>query len=263
MKPWLGNPRLHFVVLGVLVFALDAQLNQHSPTSSLSISPDGRELIQAPETNDPKDWVEREVLYREALRLGLDEGDTIVRRRLIQKMEYMLEMTAGSEPYTREDIEAYYQAHKADYSRPAEYRFAQVYLDPNKHGDNLKAQAIRLRGELSTADVAYADAGRYGDAYAGRSLIHAANPDWIRAEFGQAFWAGLTEAPMGEWHGPLRSRYGWHLVRLEAIQPESMPQLGAVWNRVVLDFDKQRREQARQENLKRLRQRYKIIAPDG
>lgn len=259
----LGNPRLHFVLLGLLAFALDARFGGDT-TPLLSISPEGLEIIRVPPPDaldgalTPEDWVEQEMLYREARRLGLDRGDSIVRRRLVQKMDHMLQMIAGSDSYERSDVAAYYAARREAYRRPATYSFGQVYLDPRQRGDELEAQARTLREILNQRDVPAAEAGAHGDAYTGRSRWMTATPTQIREGFGAEFLAALEAAEPGRWIGPLRSKLGWHLLRVERVTPPHTPPLDAVWNRVVSDFDRARRAEAREAALEKIRQRYAV-----
>lgn len=270
MRRWLGNPRLHFVVLGLLVFAADGLLRGQGEAPTLSVSPDGREIIRVPErlpspgggSGDRERWAEQEVLYREALRLGFDRDDTIVRRRLVQKMQHMLEMTATSEPYARADIAAYFEAHRGAYRQPRAYDFAHVFIDPARR-DDPEAAARQLRRRLNAADVPAGAAGEYGDAFAGRSRFVGAESAWIRAELGEGFYSALERAARARWIGPVTSKYGEHLVHVTAFQPARVPSLDAVWEAVVRDFEHERREHAKQRLLEAMKARYRIVGlPD-
>jgi len=264
MRRWLGNPRVHFVLLGVLVFALDAAFNDERGTPTLNVSPDGRELVRVPENlpgtaTDARTWAEREVLYREARRMGFDEDDTIVRRRMVQKMRHLLEMTAAGQPYTREDVRAYFEARREDYRRPARYDLAHVYLDPGRHGGDLPSAAHRIRVRLNEADAPTAAAGDHGDTFVGRNTLHGVTAAEVRAQLGDAFWRSVHDLPAGRWHGPVESKYGQHLVRMEQVRSARTPALEAVWDQVVHDFERHRRETARQRLVEKMMERYRIV----
>jgi len=264
MRRWLGNPRVHFVLLGVLVFALDAAFNDQRGAPAVTVSPDGREVVRVPDSlpgtaTDARTWAEREVLYREALRMGFDRDDTIVRRRLVQKMRHLLEMTAAGQPYTREDVRAYFEAHRKDYRQPARYDLAHVYLDPGRHGGDLATAAHRIRVRLNEADAPTAAAGDHGDTFVGRNTMHGVTAAALRAEFGDTFWRAVRDLSGGDWHGPIESRYGQHLVRIELTQPARTPALDAVWDDVVHDFERHRREAARQRLVENMMERYRIV----
>ena len=168
-----------------------------------------------------------EVLYREALTLGLDRDDTIVRRRLRQKMEFVSDEAAALAQPTDNELADYLAAHPDAFRVEPRVTFAQVYLDPRRRAKTFAADAARLLGELNRA-------GARASAKLGDGLLllepryeNASRTDVARL-FGDAFGEALFQQPRGRWVGPIESGYGAHLVRVETIVPGGVATLGDV-----------------------------------
>ena len=165
-----------------------------------------------------ENFVREEVFYREALAMGLERGDPMVKRRMRMKLEMMLEDLSAQE-ITDDDLATYLRENPEKFSVEAQISFRQVYLNPDKRR-NLEADAKRLLAVLNsgTSHDTLGDATLLPDdlALSGRSDI--------AATFGERFAEELMTREPGEWTGPVYSAYGAHLVNvsehIEARQPD-------------------------------------------
>jgi hypothetical protein len=160
-----------------------------------------------------RDRVQEEVYYREALALGLDKDDLIIRRRLRQKMEFIsLDLDSPGEPSDAE-LQAYLTAHAATFAAEPRFSFRQVHLDPQRHGENLTREAERMLADLNQAG-AEANLASLGDSKMLEQEYDNASAREVGNVFGDKFATTLGSLSPGQWHGPVESGYGVHLVFL-------------------------------------------------
>ena len=254
MRRLLREPLLHFFLLGAALFVLHQAIPRAPSLASRAIVvSQGRiaslattfaRVWQRPPTDDEleglvRDYIREEVYYREAVAMGLDRDDSIVRRRLQQKLEFVSEGAASAEP-TEEELKAYLAAHADDFRTDRNVTFRQVYLSRQHHGDALAKDAAAALVELRKvgADV---DIGRFGDP----SLVEQAFKDVptseVSKQFGGVFSAKLLSLPVGGWQGPVESPYGLHLVIVDARSEGQLPSLDVVHGAVRRAWADQRR----------------------
>lgn len=263
---WLREPLLHFVVLGAAIFGLHAAVAPPPRDARILVTADfiaGLRDEHAARTGRPPTpeeeralvdrFVDEEVLYREAVALGLDRGDPIVRRRLAQKMAFVAEDGAAARDPSDAELEAYLAAHADRYRAPPRLSFRHVFLGRDRRGDPA-ADAQRLLPELTAG----AAPDTLGDPFLqGASFARRAPAD-IEAVFGKAFTDALLAAPARVWTGPITSSYGAHLVRVEDRVEGALPPLSAVRARVRADLRDERREAALRAMREKLRARYRV-----
>ena len=271
VRRWLRDPLLAFLLIGAAIFALERwwQGTQRDAAYTIVVTKAeaGRlgQLWRAQTGREPtrseldallEDHVREEILVREARRLRLDEGDVIVRRRLAQKLSFLTDDVAVLEPATEADLRRYFETNRSRYETPATVTFSHIYFSPEKradaHADAASALATLVAEDWRTS----------GDPFMlGRTYAHASLPR-LRKDFGDEFAQALVAMPAeGAWHGPLRSAYGTHLVRVDANTPASTPDYGAVQGRVAADFDAERRAKANREYFEQLRSQYTVELP--
>lgn len=184
-----------------------------------------------------QDYVREEVLYREAQKMNMDEGDYIIRQRLVEKVEFLLEnLAATSSPPTDAELQAWYQERLDDYRVDAVYDFTHIFFDARQGGiDAARARAEALLAESN--DFPAEQAEQHGDRfpflqnYAGRTR------DFVVNNFSAAFVDALDElAPAERWQGPLESRYGQHLVLLQGRTEPFTPPLQDIRAQVLADY---------------------------
>jgi hypothetical protein len=204
-------------------------------------------------------WVGDEILVREALALGLERGDVVVRRRLIQKMEFLIENTEPVPAPTDAALEAQLAAHPERYGNPERISLTHVFVSAQRAGDAAAAEAAQLRARLLDG----ADAGALGDPFLrGRELrLHAQSE--LANVFGAAFAAAVMALPDGTWSEPIRSSFGFHVVRVTERRAGVAPTLATVRERVERDWREERRRTLNREARDRLRSRYVVRVEDG
>lgn len=203
-------------------------------------------------------FVTEELLYREALALGLDQGDVIVRRRLVQKMELLAQ---GRVPEPSEvDLSSYLAEHADRYRLPDLVSFRHVLVSRDRHGDTAPQKAQELLSLLREG----ADPATLGDPFVLGSTFSGRSKQALQSTFGGTFAEGVLAAPKSVWSGPVASAYGLHLILVTARESGGAPALGQVRARVREDFLAERRKAAIDEEVKRLRGKYTItLEGDG
>jgi len=268
-RAWWREPLLHFVVLGGLAFALHRALFG-APSSSYVTAEDApieqiREdwlsthgALPSAEQEAAlfREWTEDEILYRRAIELGLDQNDTIVRRRLIQRMRFLLEDTVRIEPPTDAELRGWLAAHPDRFALPAKISFSQRFFSRGKRGAALSSDAQAALGILLEDPDAVTD----DDPFFRGSRFDQATPSEIKRAFGEKFADAMADLPLGQWQGPLESSYGLHLVRITERTAASTPALETVRDQVEQDWLQSERARRNDETLAKLRARY---APKG
>jgi hypothetical protein len=202
--------------------------------------------------------VREEVYLREAIALGLDKDDSVIRRRLRQKMEFVSEdITAQREP-TDAELNAYLQAHVDLFRIEPRFTFQQIYLNPEKHGAHLERDAQRLLARLNHFD------GRIDTSMAGdSSLIEheftAAPTGKIAKVFGDKFAATLADLNSNRWYGPIESGYGQHLVLINDRIDGRSPELAEVYDSVRREWESAQRQETNEKFYQSLLKRFTVI----
>jgi hypothetical protein len=281
MKRIFDEPLLHFLLLGAGIF-LAYSLMPHSDSSGEP----GKMVVtlgqvehlaagfartwQRPPTAQElaglvRDRVREEVYFREAMALGLDKDDTIIRRRLRQKMEFIADDIAQADP-TDADLNAYLQAHPDSFRVEQRLTFRQVYLNPEKHGENLARDAAQLLTQLNQPG-AKADASALGDPFLLEHQFVAVPASEVAKQFGETFPVKLGALVPGQWQGPVESGYGVHLVLISEPMEGRLPALAEVRDAVRREWDHTRRLEANekfyQERLKRYTVTIEGVEPEA
>ncbi|MEE8469584.1 MAG: peptidylprolyl isomerase, partial [Planctomycetota bacterium] len=261
------------VLLGAALFAIHATLSERTTQAGAGtiVVSEGRienlsalfaKTWQRPPTAAElrglvDDYVLEEALYREGVALGVDQNDTIIRRRVRQKMEFVVNDIAELLEATEEQLAEWLAAHPASYARPARFRFRQLYLNPDLRGDSLQADATSILAQLRAADASF-DPRLLGDV----SLLEHAYPevaaDVVGRTFGEDFAQRLAEVSAGEWAGPLESAFGLHLVFIDAYTAGEVPDLDLVRAEVLRDWKYAQREATSDRFYRSLLARYDI-----
>jgi len=202
------------------------------------------------------------VYYREALAMGLDRDDTIIRRRLAQKVEFLVQDLVATTPPTEAELERYFAEHPERYELPALTTFTHVFVDPDVHEDETHAVAAAVGAKLRALDPPTEGLDAIGD----RFLLQRYYPERSEAEvtklFGGGFARSLAELPPGRWEGPVLSGYGMHWVFVEARSDAELPPFDSVRERVAQDWEDERRLRFNEDYVARLRERYEIVIED-
>jgi hypothetical protein len=200
-----------------------------------------------------QDRIREEVLYREALALGLDRDDQVIRRRLRQKMEFVSTDLAEPDPPTEAELQAYLDANMDRFHTAARLSFTQVYL---KQDEQERATALLQR--LAGHPPSQLELDQLGDADILPGAMQQADQPEIGRVFGRGFAEALSAAPLGQWSGPYASPYGQHLVYVSERSPAREPPLGEVRTAVAREWLAERERDANERFYRALRKRYTI-----
>lgn len=267
------EPLTHFVLLGCLLFAAHAWVTVDDDRSAgsgdrvVKIGTDdvewlaelwARQRDRPPEEHELRGLVSdylREQLYaREAVELGLDENDTLIRRRLAQKMQFIVDDTARAlEPDDRVLID-YYESHRERFAMPRRVWFEHVQFS----GDSAESRAAAALGTIEDA----ADPLTVGD----RSLLpvtfEGEDEAAIDRLLGDGFAKGLAGVRAGGWAGPIRSAYGAHLVRVSRVEDAAAPDFAEVSDRVLEAWHVEQQQAADERYLAELMSKYVIVVDE-
>jgi hypothetical protein len=268
---WLREPLLHFLVIGAGIFLLYHFVrggNETAPReiviSESRIEALGenfqRTWMRPPTPQELRglvdDYVKEEVFYREAVAMGLDRDDTVIRRRLRQKMEFVSEDTAAAEPNDTQ-LRQFMAAHPDDFSEPERVTFEQVFVNVEKRGVGAKRDAERILGDLRAGRGPKSPA-EAGDPTLLPAALEAASPQDISGSFGDEFGKQLDSVPIGQWVGPVTSTFGLHLVRVTARTPSAAPELANVRPAVLREWQAQQRAKSGDAFYASLRSKYDV-----
>jgi peptidyl-prolyl cis-trans isomerase C len=260
------EPLAHFLLIGALLFGgltvvkslrrpvvrLEAQdLNQLASYWEVQMQ---RPPNKAELAGIIRDRIDEELLAREALRLGLDKDDMIIRRRLAQKMAFATDDVAGSKDPSDADLRAYYAKTAERYAAPARVAFQQVFFSGDRpHGNAEKAAAQALeRAEEDQREP-------QGDPFLFPLTYEDIGVQDLLRDYGTAFVKELQTAPIGVWAGPVLSPYGWHIVKVTARKQPPSTAFEAVRDQVRDAFIADRRAEANAAFLRDLRKRYRVV----
>jgi peptidyl-prolyl cis-trans isomerase C len=241
---WLGEPLIHFLLAGLAVFAFSAWRGEPVDLASRTIEI-GEEQTQrlaeqfalvwrrppTPSEIDGliRDHIKEEVYYREALRLGLEADDPIIRRRLRSKMEFLAASEAESVIPDDSTLQAWLDRQAAHYAVGNKYSFDQIYLGQD---DVRTAEVAALKLALEQGNGWQ----KMGTSISLPGSLEQAEAKQIDREFGDGFAASMTQLEPGKWSGPVASGFGTHLVRLRQAVPGRKPLLAEVRQRVENDW---------------------------
>ena len=197
--------------------------------------------------------IDEEILYREALLLGLDQEDTIIKRRLAQKISFLKEESIPEIP-TTEELNQYYKNNKENYYIEPSFTFTHYYFSENNNSLERSQQALKALQDNSKVK---SDPFYLGKTFANEPLRN------INTNFGESFSNELMTADLAVWNGPFESTYGHHIVYINSVIPGYIPEIEEVLRQVEVDFLQIKREQAVKGFLNNIRSEYTIfINPD-
>jgi hypothetical protein len=273
-KRILTEPLFHFLVAGLLLFVAGEAWRSHVDTYRIVITPRHVQqlandyALQFGGQPDPATLdalvtrdVHDEMLMRQGLALGLGKDDEIVRRRIVQKMQFLMQdLDAPPEP-TDAQLQAYYNAHAARYVTPPRASFSHIYFSADQGGD--EAARARAQAVLRALPDTLTRAPDRGDAFPDLYDFSAYEPEQVERLFGQTpFAKAVFTAPTGHWAGPFKSGYGWHLVYVAARQAPAAPPLASVRDTVRTDYLQDAQDVANQKAFDKLARRFTVVRQD-
>ena len=269
IKKVLHEPLLHFLLIGGGLFLLFNVMNGETmdKPNQIVVSQGQVELLAAnfartwerPPSDEEMqmlvdNYLQDEVYYREALALGLDEDDSVIRRRLRQKLGFILEDTAALFDPDDAELTAYMDAHAEQFRVQPQVSFRQIYLSRDTRSD-IDTDASEMLARLRAGD----DPQLLGDRIMLEDAYTLASRDDIKRRFGEGFAHQLLTVTPGDWAGPLTSGFGGHLVLITEIKPGRMPELAEVKEAVKRDWLLARTEELKQNTYRKLLENYQVV----
>ena len=271
----LREPLLHFLAIGAVIYLAYGVFAEPLPEAddkTIVVTAGEIEWMQTswqkrwnrPPTDEELDgliqqYIRETVLYREALTMGLNQHDQVIRRRLAQKLEFLAKDLVALTPPTEQELEAYFAEHKDRYQEPALYTSTQLFLDPDKRADATQVDASAIQAKLVALGDAIDDSGALGDSFMLQTYYPEKDPTEIQKQFGSGFVESLVALEPGQWHGPVLSGYGVHLVYVSHISEPPAPEFAAVRERVTQDWVADRGEALSEQFYANLRDQYSVV----
>lgn len=195
---------------------------------------------------------------REARRLGLERSDVVIRRHLVEMMRLATLKPALADLPGDAELQAYLDAHAAEFATPPTVRVTQVYLSAAARGPRLAADAGALLADLRRAGTSPDAAREAGDPFLGGPDVGPTSTADIHRRFGRDVAAAVEAAPLATWIGPVRSSYGLHLLWVRERDAGRVPPLAAVRSRVVLALLAERGRERSVQRMRDMRARYDV-----
>jgi len=272
------EPLLQFILIGALIFVVseitaDWKDNRHRViVVDKNLEDHLKSLYNVQFGTDPDavtfrhmmdDYIRDEVMYREALRMGLAEQDEIIRRRLVQKMKFLLQDSSDINDPGNAVLKQYYRSHAGEFSQAARVSFRHLYFsEDNKQGPGARQRAeemlhLILSGKEQQA-MEHADKFPLRDHYADLTRRDS------RKLFGDTeFVASLFKAPVGTWSGPVESGYGWHLVLVQDRVDKRIKPFAEVQGQVLKEWQDEVRKRNFDDRVKKMIDEYKVQNING
>ncbi|MGD8640828.1 MAG: peptidylprolyl isomerase [Gammaproteobacteria bacterium] len=274
MQRVIRDPLVHFLLFGALLFVAYYALNppETSANDQIRITQNDIErfekIFQKRWQRSPTQqelqglisaYIKEEVLYREALEMGLEKDDTIVRRRLAQKVEFLITDLSVPAQVDDKTLRAFYENNTDRYTRGATFSFRHIYFKPAQRSESTLDEAEAALQTLQTTQVGLNVSDELGDRWMFDSLYRHRSTDEIAREFGTQFSEALDTLTTGSWQGPIRSGYGWHLVYIMDHESEGVYPLDQIRERVKNDYLYDLRQRQSQAVVEKLKSRYEIV----
>ena len=273
MTKILKEPLLHFLILGTVLFAVYewgaagraanvSQIEEIVITEGriYSLTQKFEKVWMRPPTEQELEGlieghIREDILYREALAMGLDRDDVIVRRRMRQKIEFLSEDIAKLEVPDEDALKAFLVTHPEKFRNSTRYSFRQVYLNANDRGQSVKAHAQDILAKLRKQD---GNAVNAGDRFMIKHSFKNETDREIERTLGSQFLKSLCETPQGSWQGPIVSGFGLHLVHISERIDGEVPELPEIRDIVMLEWTAVKRKETNEAFYQMLRDRYKV-----
>jgi peptidyl-prolyl cis-trans isomerase C len=272
------EPLLHFLLIGIALFVVYSLMHRGQtgvePSHEIALSfdelrtmdlyfesqwhrqPTGEEFNAMVENK-----IQEEILYREGLTMGLDKDDTIVKRRMAQKLQFLAEDVASAHEPSTEELQAWFAKNSEKFALPSRATFRHLYFSFDKRGQKAHADAdaalVKLSGQPGSTTLAatLADPFMFQDYYADKPPVELAK------EFGPTFAVGVFKLKPRSWQGPIESGFGWHLVFVDSIIPGHIPAFEEIEPDVKTAWLGYQKGKAWREAYARMRARYSVLLP--
>ncbi len=270
----IKEPLVHFLLIGAALFVIYGLIDkQDAEDQGKVVTITAGEIKWLSETwqkrwNRPPTVEEREglikqylremILYREAVAMDLDRDDTVIRRRMAQKLEFLTQDMVTPPPPTEDELQSYFAEHMDRYQQPDLITFTHVFFDPDKRGNQTLKDAEIVKTELIALQQPPQDARSFGDQFMLQSYYPERSEADVAKLFGSGFAGPVFKLAPQQWHGPVLSGYGTHLVYVHDRQETPPPEFNEVEEQVKEDWTNDQREQLYEQYIAGLMESYDV-----
>lgn len=278
MKRLLREPLVHFLLIGAVLFGSYSVTQSGRPATAaskeirLSVDeiaqltllyqsqwrrpPTPQELARMVENK-----VQQEILYREALAMGLDKDDEIVKRRMAQKMQFLAEDVAAAREPTMAELRSWFEKNGAKFAQPPRLSFRHLYFSPDRRGPRARDDAQQALAKLAGAPVDAKIASSLADPFMFQEYYRDRAPEFLGKEMGPQFALAVAKLTPGSWQGPIESGFGWHLVFVDTVIPGRVPAFEEVEADVRTAWLGEQKAQAWEKAYREMRANYTVLLP--
>jgi hypothetical protein len=276
IKRWLREPLLHFLVIGLALFAgyraLNPEPDRRESSNRIEVTEaDRRQLAIAwtaqwrrPPTPEElrgllESKIREEILYREALALGLEKGDAIVIRRLAQKMEFLAEDVSNVREPQVDELKMWFEKNRERFASPARVSFRHLYFSFDQRHERARDDAVRSMEVLADKPVGAPESEKLADPFMFQDNYGDRLPAQVAGVFGGKFAETLFELKPGAWQGPIESGFGWHLIWVDSMTPGRVPAFEEAEPMVKSEWITEQRAESKRKMFEAMKARYEII----
>lgn len=280
LRRWLREPLLHVLLIGATLFVVYDALNpgaaERPEPNRIVITTDDLAQLQIawmaqwqrPPTPDEMHnlldgKIREEVLSREATALGLDKDDTIIRRRLAQKMEFVMDDVAALREPTGDELRRWFEQNSQSFALPSLVTFRHLYFSPDRRGAHARDDAAAALQKAASKPEDTPELVGLSDPFMFQDFYAESSPDEVAGIFGTGFAQALLELKERQWQGPIESGLGWHLVWVEAKIPGRVPPFEEIAATVKSEWMDEQRAAAKRKMFETMRARYQIVPPQA
>ena len=278
---WAKQPVIQFLLIGLLMFLVNTFIIQ---AKSSDDEDEYKVYLTSGDVNSMREmwtsqWnrpptkmelqgminqrVEETILFREAVKIGLNKNDNIIRQRMSQKLEFLSGDLVKPDSATAQEVQDYFELNIEKYTTPENITLTQLFVNTKIHGDLLENEVNTRLSKLNRMDVSSPKVSSYGDQFSLQTYF----PDKPQMElaklFGTEFAVKVFELETGKWVGPVNSQYGAHLVYVTYKNPAVVPEFETVQEMVVEDLQRERQIALNNLYIEGIMSRYEVIVEDG
>ena len=279
LRRWFREPLLQFLLIGLALFVVYDTLHPTSDAKSESnrivLTPDDFEQLgvtwlaqgRPPPTSEQMQSlielkVREEVLYREALALGLDKGDEIVKRRLAQKMEFLAEGASVNNDPPADTLRLWYRDSQQRFSLPPRVSFRHLYFSPDQRNEHSSEDAVHAMAQLVGKPGNWEGAAALADPFMDQDYYGDRSVEDLAKLFGLNFARDIAGLKPDAWQGPIESGYGWHLIFIDTFIPGRVPAFEEIEPEIKAEWIEDQRLQAKRKAYETMRARYQVVLPE-
>ena len=273
MSSWLKEPLFHFLVIGAGIFLLygvtaNEPQNEETRIEVSTVRADRMVTLWEKRWNRPptqeefnsltEQYVNEEVLYREALAMGLDKDDPVVRRRMAQKVKFISNDIITIDTPSDAVLQSYLDTHASRYQLAGKITFRHIYFNPAKHDASMEEEAEQLLTKLLEFNIGM-DVDSEGDGFLHGTSFTNLKEFELNRLLGKEFTQKIFKQALGKWVGPLASGYGLHLVYIEARTATKTATLDVAKQSVLEDWMSDERKKVNTSFISNLRKQYDVV----